>query len=220
VGALGAVQFADDGAGDDIARSEFLGFAVTLHEALEIGVAQDAAFAAEGFGEEKAGSAFDGQGGGMELHELHIGERGASFVGDGDAVAGGDFGIGGLTIDLAYAAGCEQDSAGVDCEVGAIGFVDEMEPGDAAGLEDQIGGEGMGAEMEMRDGMGSGEECTADFTAGGISMRVEDAGTAVGGFAGEGQLGAGTVEFGAPFDELGDVAGALFDEEGDALGAA
>jgi hypothetical protein len=49
---------------------------------------------------------------------------------------------------------------------------------------------------------------------------VEDARAAVGGFAGERELGARAVEFGAPFDELGDVARAFFDQEGNRFGIA
>ena len=56
--------------------------------------------------------------------------------------------------------------------------------------------------------------------AGGISVSVEDAGAAVRGFAGKGELGAGPIEFGTPFDKLGDVLGAFFDEKRDRFGAA
>ena len=51
-------------------------------------------------------------------------------------------------------------------------------------------------------------------------MGVENAGTAVRGFAGEGELGAGAIEFGAPFDELGNVLWAFFDQERDGFMAA
>ena len=78
----------------------------------------------------------------------------------------------------------------------------------------------MGTHVEMRDGVGAREEGTADFAAGGIAVSVEDAGTAVSGFASEGELGTCTIEFGAPFDELRDVLGTFFDEERDGLGAA
>ncbi len=108
---LSAVHFADDGASDDVARSELLGFGVALHKAFEIDVAEDAAFAAQGFGEQKARRAFYGESRGMELHEFHIGENGSGFVSDGHAVACGDFGIGGFAIDLAEAAGGEKDGS-------------------------------------------------------------------------------------------------------------
>ena len=57
---VGAMHFADDGASDDIARGEFLGFGVALHKAFEKDVAEDAAFAAEGFGKQKTRRALDG----------------------------------------------------------------------------------------------------------------------------------------------------------------
>ena len=78
----------------------------------------------------------------------------------------------------------------------------------------------MCAQMEMRNGVCAGEKRAADFAAGGIAMCVEDAGTAVGGFASKGKLGSGAIEFGAPFDELGDVLGALFHEKRNGFGTA
>ena len=217
---LCAMHFGDDGAGDDIARGEFLGFGVTLHEAFEQNVAEDAAFAAKSFGKKKARRAFDCEGGGMELHELHVGEDGAGFVGDGQAVAGGDFWIGGFAIDLTEAAGREEYGAGTEFVERAIGFVDEADADGAAVFEDEAGGERVGAQVEMGNGVRAGEKSAADFAAGGIAVGVEDAGAAVSGFAGEGELGAGAIEFGAPFDELGDVLGTFFDEESDCFGAA
>ena len=67
-----------------------------------------------GFGEQKTRCALDGQRGGMELHEFHVGEDGAGFVSDGHAVAGGDFRIGGFAVDLAEAAGGEEHGACAD----------------------------------------------------------------------------------------------------------
>ncbi len=104
-----AMHFADDRAGHDVARSQLLRFVVALHEPFEIYVAQDAAFAAQCFGEQKPRRAFDGERGGMKLHKLHIRENGTGFVSDGHAVAGGDVGIGRLAVNLAEAAGGKQN---------------------------------------------------------------------------------------------------------------
>ena len=71
----------------------------------------------------------------MELHEFHVGEDGAGFVGDGHAVAGGDFGIGGLAIDLAEAAGGEKNSKRADFVERAVVFVDEANADGAAVFE-------------------------------------------------------------------------------------
>ena len=218
--AVGFVHFADDGARDDIARSKLLSFVVALHEAFEMDIAEDATFAAECFAEEESRGAFDGESGGMELHEFHVGEHGASFVGDGHAITGGDIGIGGFTVELAEPAGGEENGASADFVERVIGFVEEANADDAAVFENEFGGEGVGAQVEMRDGVGAGEKGAADFAAGGIAVGVEDAGTAVSGFAGEGELGAGAIKFGAPIDELSDVLGTFFDEESDYVGAA
>ena len=84
---------------------------VALHEALAVVVAQVGAFAAEGLGEQEAGRAGQGQGGGMELVELHVGEFRIRTSGEGDAVAGGYGGVGGVRVDLACAAGGDEDGA-------------------------------------------------------------------------------------------------------------
>src|SRR5208283_269947 len=200
--------------------SELLSFVVALHETFEIDIAENAAFAAEGFAEEEARSALDGKGSGMELHELHVRKDGTGFVGDGHAVTGGEIGIGGFAEELAEAAGGEENGAGAEFVEGVVSFIHEANAGGAAVFENEFGGEGVGAHVEMRDGVSAGEEGAADLAAGGMAVGVEDAGTAVGGFTGEGELGAGAIEFGAPFDELGDVVGAFFDEESDDVGAA
>ena len=128
---LRAVHFADDGASNDVARSQLLRFRVALHKAIEINVAKDAAFTAQSFRKEEAWRASNGESGGMKLHKLHIGEDGAGFVGDGHAVASSDLGIGGFTIDLAEAAGGEENCAGANFVKRAVVFVNEAESSDA-----------------------------------------------------------------------------------------
>src|SRR5258707_8802630 len=149
----------------------------------------------------------------MELHELHVGEDRASFVGDGHAVAGGDFGIGGFAIDLAEAAGGEKNGERANFVKRAVGFVDEANANGAAIFEDQAGSERVCAKVKVGNFVSARKKCAADFASGGVAMRVQDARAAVCGFASEGKLGAGTIEFGAPFDELCNVLGTFFDEE-------
>ncbi len=84
---------------------------VALHEALAAIVAQVRAFAAQRFGDEEARRAGQRERGGMELVELHVGEFGAGQRGECDAVAGGYGGIGGVGVDLARAAGGDEDGA-------------------------------------------------------------------------------------------------------------
>ncbi len=47
----------------------------------------------------------------MELIELHVGEVGSRCEGEGDAVAGGHGGVGGVGVDLARAAGGDEHGA-------------------------------------------------------------------------------------------------------------
>src|SRR6185312_32294 len=79
---------------------------VALHEALTRGVAQDGALAARALGEEDAEA---GQTGRVELEELHVLEREALAPDDADAVAGEGVRVRGRLVDLAEAAGREDD---------------------------------------------------------------------------------------------------------------
>jgi hypothetical protein len=150
----------------------------------------------------------------MELYKFHVGKDRAGFVGDGHAVACCNFRVGGLAIDLSEAAGGEESRGGVDFVEGAIGFVNETGPDGFSVFEKEAGREGVRPQMKMWNGIGAGEKSAADFAASGVTMGVENAGAAVGGFAGESELCAGAVKFGAPFDELRDVPGPFLDKEG------
>src|SRR5208282_180657 len=99
--AAGAVHLAGDGACDDVARREFLALMIALHESLQVNVAKNSAIAAEGFTQDKTRGAFNGQSGGMELHEFHVRENGPGVVSNGHAVAGGDLRIRGFAVKLA-----------------------------------------------------------------------------------------------------------------------
>src|ERR1700747_1835784 len=156
----------------------------------------------------------------MKLHELHIGQDRACFVGDGHAVASGYAGVGGFAIDLAEAAGGEKNREGADFLRRAVVFVEEAYANGAAIFENQASGEGVRTKMEMRDFVRAGEKSTGDFASRGIAVRVEDPRAAVRGFTREGKFGAGTIEFGAPFDELINVRRAFFDEKRHGLRAA
>jgi len=155
----------------------------------------------------------------MELRELHIGEDCAGFVGDGHAVSGGDFWISGLAINLAEAAGGEENRKSADFVKRAVVFVDEAYADCAAVLNDQAGGERVRAKMEMRDFVGASEKSAADFASGGIAVRMKDAGTAVRSFTRESEFGAGAIELGTPLDELSNVLWAFFDQESYRFGA-
>jgi len=217
---LRAVHFADDGAGYDVARSEFLRFGVTLHEAFESDVTEDAALAAKSLGEKETRCVLNGESRGMKLHELHVRKNGAGFVGDRDAVPGSDFWVSSFAIDLAEASGSEKNGVRVDLVKRAVGFVDKSQTPDAAIFQDQASGEGVGAEVKVRKLVCAGEECAANFATRRIAVGVKNTRAAVSGFASKGEFGPCAIEFGAPLDELADVLGAFFDEQSDRFGAA
>jgi hypothetical protein len=129
---VGSVHFADDCAGNYIARSKFLRFGVTLHETFEIDVAEDAALAAQRFGKQEARCACDGESRRMELHELHVRKDGTGFVGDGHSIARRDSRIGCFAVELAEAAGSEQNRAGTHFVKGTVRLVDKAQANDAA----------------------------------------------------------------------------------------
>ena len=76
-----------------------------------VAVAQDAALAAGGLGEQDAQA---GQAGRVELEELHVLQRQAAAVDDAHAVAGEGVRVRGGLEDLAGAAGGEHDRLGLE----------------------------------------------------------------------------------------------------------
>ena len=211
VGGAGAIDFGDDSAADDVAAVEFVG------EAFALGVAEDGAVAAKGLGEEKAGGALEVEGGGVELNELDVADDGAGAPGHGDAVAGGDIGVGGFFEDATEAAGGEEGGAGKD---GVALFVAGVEGDGAADLavgHEEIGDGGKAKEANVGQRGGFAVEGAGDLFAGGVAVGVEDTVAGVCAFAAEDEFTALTVEFGAPFEELFDDAGAFIDEGTDGV---
>ena len=87
---------------------------VVEHEALALVVAQHAAFAAHAFGHQNAAHAGrPDHAGGMELHELHVHQRGAGVIGQRVAVAGVFPTVAGDLVGAADAAGGQHDGLGV-----------------------------------------------------------------------------------------------------------
>ena len=79
---------------------------VVLQVSAALVVEQDAAFAAGGFRDQDAGA---GQAGGVVLHELHVLQRHAGPVGQGQAVAGLDGAVGGEREDPPEPTGADDD---------------------------------------------------------------------------------------------------------------
>ena len=179
-------------------------------------VEQISSFAAQGFREQEARSAGKREGGGMELEELHVGQFGAGLRGQGDAVAGGYGGIGGVGVDLACAAGGDEEGAGGDAmAVRAGGFGaggGKVGSDDAAAGDDQVGDHGPLGKADALLGAGKGDEGTADLGAGGVAVGVEDAGQRVSAFAGAEQAASFRIKARAPLDEFGHAERAFGDE--------
>ena len=185
-----------------------------------MGVAEKGTVAAEGFGEEEAGGVVQVERRGVELDEFDVADDGAGAPGHGDAIAGGDVGIGCFLVDAAEAAGGEEDGAGEDFVVLFVAGVVGDGAADFAVLHEEIRYGGEAEELDVGEGGGFAVEGAGDFAAGGIAVGVEDAVAGVGAFAAEDEFAAFAVEFGAPFEELFDDVGAFVDEGFDGVGIA
>ena len=152
---------------------------------LEADVAQHAAFSAQCLGEQKPRRALNRQRRGMELHKLHVRQNRTRVIGDGHAVAGGDFGIRRLAIDLAYAARCQQHRVCMQFVQRTVGFVDKAQPAHSAALRDQFRRERVRAQVQVRDRMRAREQRPADFAARRVSLSVQNPRAAVRGFTRE-----------------------------------
>ena len=147
----------------------------------------------------------------MELHELHVADLGARAKCHRDSIAGRDFGIRGVAVNVAQTAGRQQHGAGADL-VQLSRLIENTHAGDAAVFDQQVGGE---LEFAKRDGLdrrGFQIQRAADLTAGGIAVSVQHAVAAVRSFAGEGNLRSGAIELRAPLDELFDSRRPFFDQ--------
>src|SRR5438445_1465330 len=115
-GAAAFFDFGVDGARNDVTRGEFHALGVvSFHEALAHFIAQDAAFAADGFGDKNALDAGrPDHSGGMELDEFHVHKLGAGFVSEGHAVAGVLPGVRSDAPGFADAAGGDDDGLGFE----------------------------------------------------------------------------------------------------------
>ncbi len=120
-----------DLAAHDVARRELGKRVHAEHEALFVAVEQVGALASQRLGDEEARRRLVVERGGVELHELEVGDLGARAPGRGQAVAGRDERVGGDAEDLAGAAGREHDRVGPEhLELARLGV--EHERADAA----------------------------------------------------------------------------------------
>ncbi len=118
--AAGTGRLPHNGTGDDVTGCEFAAFVVPVHKPFSVFVEQGRAFSPDRLRDEKPlpplGSS---KGRGMELHQAQIFDAGAQFMGQGDAVAGGDGGVGGIGIYPSDAARA-QDTVGTGQHPGLV----------------------------------------------------------------------------------------------------
>ena len=100
-----------DGARHDVARRQVGHLVVLRHEGVAAARAQDPALAAHGLADQEGLGLRVEEAGGVELHELHVGDRGARPVRHGHAVARRDVRIARVEVDLAGAARGEHRDA-------------------------------------------------------------------------------------------------------------
>src|SRR5262245_24361636 len=162
VGAAASLfDFADDAAGDVVAREQFrraVGGLVSLavtptflfvlgglrfvvvgnvleHEAFALVVDEDAALAANAFGDQDAAHARrPDHAGRVELNELHVDQFGPSEIGEGMAVAGVFPAIARDLVGFANAAGGEDDGLGAEDDEAALLAVIADGAGDAVAI--------------------------------------------------------------------------------------
>ena len=154
----------------------------------------------------------------MELVELDVGELGTGSESEGDSIASGDAGVGRVGVKVAGAAGGEEDGVG-EKGFGVAVLVDDVEAGDLVVGEAEVGGEGVfeDGDAGVADGV---DEGGFNREACGVAAGMEDAGAAVGGFAGLGELAVFAVKGDAEADEIADAVRAFIAEDLDGLGAA
>ena len=142
------LELAVDAARHHVARGKLLARVVALHEGLAGAVAENPALAAQRLGDEEVLRLRMVEAGGVELDELEVGDGRAGAMGHGDAVAGRDVGVRRVEVDLARAAGREDDDLGEKNVHGAAAGVERIASesaisaaaADHFGFADQIDG--------------------------------------------------------------------------------
>ena len=176
----GAFQFAVDGTGDDVAWGERAAGIAFAGEILALGIDQHAALAAHRLAdEERARLRPGGRGivktGGVELDELHVGDRCAGTPAKRHSITGGGVGIGCVEIDLAAAAGGKDHAVRAEHAHLTGFFLEHIGPQRAVlGHRAELGsGDHIDHEMIFQDGdagrLARGlDEATGNLPTGGI----------------------------------------------------
>src|ERR1700745_3680590 len=80
---------------------------IGLHEILTLQVAENSAFTAKRFGDQKTFGQRMKEGGGMKLHELEVRNPSAGTIRDRNAITGRYIGIRSIEINFSHSTACE-----------------------------------------------------------------------------------------------------------------
>ena len=164
------------GARDDVARLE-LGTALPCHEARACLVYEHRAFAAHGLADQRHGIEPDIERGGMELHELHVGQRRAGPRGQRQALADGAQRVGGVGIEPAQPAGRQHDPAAR--QQAGVGRASRQHAGDAAVVDQQAAGFQPLDHRDRGRGLHGGDQGAHDRGARAVARDMDDAAAGV-----------------------------------------
>ena len=114
------------------------------------------------------------QRGGVELHELDVGDHRAGPEGERDAVAGGDHRVRRDLEQLAHAAGRDDRVVSTDLHRRTRG-IQRPHPDAPAALDHQIHREAAFPNVDEIQRVNRGNECPLDLGPGGVAARVHDA---------------------------------------------
>src|SRR5713101_367203 len=207
-GAAAFLDFGVDGACDDVAGGELHALGVVFfHEALAKFVTKDAAFAADGFGDENALHAGrPDHSGGMELHEFHVHQLGAGFVGEGHAIAGVLPGIGSDAPGFADAAGGDDDGLGFENDEAALFAPVGDGAGDARAVLEELHDSALHVDVEAHVDAAVLQRAN-HFQAGAVADVAEATESVPAEGALENLSVLGAIEKRAPLFELADARG-------------
>ena len=155
----------------------------------------------------------------MELHELHVAQLGPGAPGDGQAVAGGDLGIGRFAKHLAAAAGAENRLLGPDERFAVLGIPDQRAAASAV-VREQIDRERVFPDLHVRQIGSVLDDGPHHFFAGGIAQGMHDAIVAVAPFAAQREFAGFQIEVRAPVDQLANALRGVADDHFDDLAIA
>jgi 3-dehydroquinate synthase len=153
----------------------------------------------------------------VELNELEVADFGSGPVGQRDAVAGGDIGVGRGLVEAAETAGGQQDGFGGDADFAVVAFVEGNGSDDFAVVKEELRDRGKAGEADAGEGGCLASKRAGDLAAGRVAVCVQDAAAGVRAFAGEGEAGTFAVELGPPGDQFLDGARAFLDKRVDGL---